>query len=57
VSDKNNYYYATNNASFKEYKYVDVDTWNKDILSGKVYHYDESPVELATNLDLLNIYI
>ena len=57
ADDKNNYYYATNNASFETYNYVDDNTWNKDILSGKIYHYDESPVELATDLNLLNIYI
>lgn len=52
-----NYYYATNNASFETYHYVDDNTWNKDILSGKIYHYDESPVKLATDLNLLDIYI
>lgn len=55
--DKGNYFYATNNASFDPYVYVDETTWQKDILSGRVYHYDESPVALATDLNLLNVYI
>ena len=38
--DKGNYFYATNNASFDPYVYVDETTWQKDILSGRIYHYD-----------------
>lgn len=56
-SDANNYYYATDNASFQVYEWKDEETWNLDILSGRVYHFDPSEVQMADNLDLLNDYI
>ena len=55
--DAANYYYATNNASFETYNYTNEDTWQLDILSGRIYHYDESDVEMASTLTLLDTYI
>ena len=57
VSDKDKYYETTANASFKLYNYIDEETWNKDILSGKIYFYEPSEVDMATNMWLLDTYI
>ena len=56
-TDAENYYYATNNASFELYEYTTQEVWNSDILSGRIYHYDGSDVEMAKTLTLLDTYI
>ena len=56
-SKKDYYYKATHNASFENYEYSTSESWNKDVLSGRVYYYEEPEAELATNLDLLDEYI
>ena len=56
-NEKDYYYKATHNASFEKYEYSTNESWDKDVLSGRVYHYEAPEAELATNLDLLDTYI
>lgn len=53
----NKYMYATNNASFETYAYTNENTWNVDLLSGRIYYNDGSEVELADSLAILDAYI
>ena len=51
------YKYATNNYSFADYTSTDPDQWNKDILNGRVYEYNTSPINTPNNLSLLDTFI
>lgn len=51
------YKYATNNYSFVDYNYTTPDQWNKDILNGRVYEYNISPINAPSNLSLLDTFI
>jgi hypothetical protein len=51
------YKYATNNFSYREYIY-NKDTWDQDVLSGRVYVYEESELASPTSLaELVDVYI
>lgn len=47
------YYKANDNATFTSYEYNST-TWDNDILSGRIYRYDESDTSFAKNLTLLD---
>ena len=51
------YKYATNNYSFVDYNYTTLDQWNNDVLNGRVYEYNISPVNAPNNLSLLETFI
>ena len=51
------YKYATNNYSFVDYTNTNPDQWNKDILNGRVYEYNTSPINAPSNLSLLDTFI
>ena len=56
VEKSSQYKYATDNAKFIDYEYSE-DTWERDLLSDRIYFYEELPINCASNLNILDDFI
>ena len=55
--DANRHYkYATNNFSYIDYQY-NKDTWDQDVLSGRIYRVESRDLNSPTSLELIDIYV